>query len=604
MAGRHADPETAQGAGGAARTWRSTAGLAAVVVIAAQLLWRSILLSHGYFSQDDFLAMSTVQDGSWSDRLSGEYAGGFSPGGVLVVWLTMAVAPLGWGAAAVVVLALQTGATAMMWPVLTRLLGARWLRLPLLVLFALGTQTLWSTQWWVLGIGYWSATLLLLTGAWALLRALQDDDPRVGVVVVAAVAVALAFDERAVLHPVVLVGIALLAGTATTLRARLARAVRDLPWVWAGLVVLVAAYALLRWQVAPFDTTLGDQLGDVVTAYLRHGLAEAFAGPWTGSLPAHAYLVPTSWVVALNGAFLLALAGATLQRGGPAARASWLTLVLFVLGSVGMLALTGGGELVASLGLVHRYAAELAAVIAICLAGALSTVAFEPVRLGRWRTITAPRVEAAVAVLAVVLVAASAAISTAFLAPNLYHADDRRYVENLRADLRENPQVVLLDGGVPAGVISPWYGDRAMVSTVLAQAPENPVFDLPSHALRIVLPDGRLSPVRLEGAVRETPSQDPDCGYAVRSVGVEVPMAGFVPSGRWVLRIGYYTDTDGFLSIGVAGRTQRFPVRDGLNAVDLVVEGEFDGFRATLEDPDATLCLTDASAGVPRPDRS
>jgi hypothetical protein len=143
-----------------------------------------------------------------------------------------------------------------------------------------------------------------------------------------------------------------------------------------------------------------------------------------------------------------------------------------------------------------------------------------------------------------------------------------------------------------------------VVSNVVAHAPENPVFDLPSHALRIVLPDGRLSPVRLEGAVREVPSDDPDCGYAVRSVGVEVPMAGFVPSGRWVLRIGYYTDTDGFMSIGVAGSTQRFPVRDGLNAVDLVVEGEFDGFRATLEDPDATLCLTDASAGVPRPDRS
>jgi hypothetical protein len=369
------------------------------------------------------------------------------------------------------------------------------------------------------------------------------------------------------------------------------------------LVAVLAAYGVLRWRVAPLHSKIGDELGDVVTAYLRHGLAEMFGGPWIGNLLAHAYLVPTSWVVALNGALLLALIGATLQRGGPAARAGWGTLVVFVGASVGLLALAGQGSLIASLGLVHRFATELAPVLAICAAGALSAVDFGAFSLGRKQMLTAAWVERGIAGVAVVAVTASVAVSTAFLAPNLYHSDDRSYVANLRADLRAHPQVVLYDGGVPAGVVSPWYGRRASVSHVVGVAPEHPVFDLPSHALRMVRSDGHLSPVVLRGTVVVTKTSNrPQCGYAVGANGVWVPMQTPVTFGRWVLRIGYYTATDGFMTVDVAGTSQRFPVRSGLNAVDLVVDGAFEGFEATLEAHDTALCLTNASAGTPRPE--
>jgi hypothetical protein len=585
-----------------ARAWASRAGLVALVVIAAQVLWRAVVLNHGFFSQDDFLVMSTVHDGSWSDRLTGEYAGGFSPGGSALVWLCMSVAPLGWGIAAGAVLLLESASSAVMWLVITRLLGERWLRIPFLALYALTTLTLWTTQWWVLGLEFWAAALLLLVAVWAMLKLIQDSDRRWAVLVVGAIAAAMLFDDRAVLDPIVLAGTALLAHGEATVRGRAARAVREQAWVWIGLLIAVAAYAVLRWQVAPIEPDLGNDLGEVVTAYLRHGLAEVFAGPWTGSLPAPAYLVPESWVVALNGALLLGLAGATLQRGGPAARASWGLLVVFVGASLGLLALIGKGDFLGSLGLVHRFAAELAPVVVICVAGALSGVTFGAATITKRLAVTPERLEGAVAVAATVLVAVSAAVSTAFLAPNLYHSDSRAYVENLREDLRQHPQVVLLDGGVPENVISPWYVGRARVSSVIAYAPESPVFDLPSHALRMVGDDGRIVPLHLEGAVRTVVSDDRACGYPVRDDGTWVPMRASVPPGRWVLRIGYYTDRDGFATVDVAGSTQRFAVRDGLNAIELVVEGGFDGFLATLEGHESTLCLTNASAGVPLPD--
>ena len=599
MAGQHPPPNQPV----RPRTWASTAGLVAVGVLVAQVLWRGYLLSRGYFSQDDFLLMSAVHDVGWSDRLTAEVAGGFAPGAAVLAWLSVSLAPLGWALAAAVVLVLQTVGTALMWVVLTRLLGDRWLRVPLLVLFAFGTQTLWSTQWWVLGLEFWPATVLLLVGVWALVRSIQEQDrsSRPVVVVVLAVAGALLFDERAVLYPVVLIGLALVVTAAPTVRARAALTLREQTGVWAGLLAVVAAYAVVRWRVAPMGSHFGNELGDVVTTYLRMGLSEVFAGPWTGGLPAHAYLVPRSWAVGLNGALLLVLAGATLQRGGPAARAAWGTLVAFVAASVGLLAVKGQALLLASLGLVPRFAAELSAVVVLCVAGALTGVTLRSIDLGPKVRLAAERVEALASGAVAVVLVVSAAVSTAFLAPSLEHRDVKAYVETLRGDLRDHPQVVILDGAVPDSVISSWYTTRATVSRVVGYAPESPVFDLPSHALRMVRDDGHLATVALGSTVASEPSGNSACGYPVRTAGTWVPMASEVPFGHWVLRIGYYTGAAGFLSVDVAGRSQRFAVRDGLNVVDLVVRGRFKGFKATLEGRDTALCLTDAEAGVPRP---
>lgn len=583
------------------RVWLSRAGVVALVVIGAQVLWRTILLGHGYFSQDDFLVMSSTSDRDGLSVLSGDYAGGFSPGGSAIVRVCVALAPLSWPLAAAVVLVLQTAATAMLWLVLTQLLGDRWLRVPLLVMFAFSPLTLWSTQWWVLGIELWSAVLLLLVAVWALLSAGRSGDRRRTALAVVAIALALLFDERAVLYPIVVVGVLLITSSATTLRARFARVASEHLLLVVGLLLVLGGYAVLRWQVAPLDLSFGGELGDVVTGYLRHGVAEALGGPWTGNLAGHAYLIPYSWTVALNGALLLALVGVTTQHGGASARASWSLLVVFVGGSVGVLALTGRAELLASLGLIHRFAAELAVVVVLCIAGALRDVEL-PDLTARGRWLTPIGLERTVAITASVALTASAAVSTAFLAGNLYHADDREYVDAVRAGLRADPQVVLLDGGVPTDVISAWYGARATVSNVVGIAPEKPVFDLPSHSLRMVRDDGTLAPVVLEGAVETAPSADKQCGYPVRADGTLVPMQADVPGGRWVLRIGYYTSIDGFATVLVAGTQQRFAVRSGLHVVDLVVNGGFVNFRMTLEDRDATLCLTNAPAGVPRPE--
>ena len=76
--------------------------------------------------------------------------------------------------------------------------------------------------------------------------------------------------------------------------------------------------------------------------------------------------------------------------------------------------------------------------------------------------------------------AAFAMCTTLVVLPHTFNDADRRFVDTVRADLRDNPQVVLYDGGVPDDLMVGWFGDDARLSVVLATAPENPVFDVPT----------------------------------------------------------------------------------------------------------------------------
>ena len=114
---------------------------------------------------------------------------------------------------------------------------------------------------------------------------------------------------------------------------------------------------------------------------------------------------------------------------------------------------------------------------------------------------------------------ASAAISTSVVAPHSYNEDDRAYVEGLRADLRADPRVVVFDGRPPDNVMVSWFDDDARISTVVGIAPEDPVFDLPSYATRMVDPAGRLRSINLVGAVADVPPRDRACGHRVTADG-------------------------------------------------------------------------------------
>ena len=149
------------------------------------------------------------------------------------------------------------------------------------------------------------------------------------------------------------------------------------------------------------------------------------------------------------------------------------------------------------------------------------------------------------------------------VAPESYNEFSRTYVTNLREGLRAEPTAVLFDGLVPREVMTTWFEELGRVSVVLDTAPERPVFDLPSHALRVVATDGTLHPANLVGTTAMEKADDPECGYHVApGRDVRVPLREPVDDTDLVVRLSYYTSVDqGTVEAEVAGETYRFDLQ-------------------------------------------
>jgi hypothetical protein len=583
--------------------WASATGVAASFVIAVGTMWRAVVVGRGWFGQNDFLI--SLPSTSPTDI---EYTAGFSPGSVLLAQHVATIAPLDWPTAAAIVIVVQSAALVALWHVLSVILPDRWLRLPVLTFFTVTPLTLWSTQWWTFALQFWPAALAVLIALLAVLRRTQRGWAAGPWVAAAGTATALAFNERWLLAPLVLLGIAVAVGSEARARDRLVRVALGHPSIWAAQAVVLVLYAIARALAAPPRLgALREPIG-VATAYLRHLSALLPGGPWGAGTVEPALLTPPSWAVGVGLVLFLAVIALTLTHGGLDARVAWSVFAVHFLIFVGLLTAQPGESTVESLDFLHRYGADASLVLTIVVAAALRQTpsAGFAGRSARALRPAAHASEAAVSVVAALAVALSAAVSTPALSVPLLHRDSREYVDTARAALREDRTAVILDSGTPASVLSPWFADAARVSTVLAQAPENPVFDVPSHRLRLVREDGAFAPIVLFGSVDMVPTDDVVCPRAVRFAGTVVPFQRTVPMGRWVVRLGYYTADAGLAVVDVAGQRISVPVQSGLNSVDVPVTATFDELSIALEHPTSTLCLASATAGVPTywPERS
>lgn len=574
--------------------WRSPAGAVAAGVLLAQLVWRGYYLLNGFYTQDDFKMIQLGLGPLNGDLLFQDYAGHFWPGTFLIAWVTAHLAGPSWTLTAFSLLAMQLVAGALMWVVLSRLVGSRWVRVPVLAVFAFSPLTLWSVQWWAQAIGYLPVAICLLGAVWAVLRRIQDGALWGSPLAVVLTGFALMFQERGLLVPVVLAGVALMLGDVPGVWRRLWTTLSAYRWLWLSLAVSNVGFVLLHRQMAPVKgtTTIGPgETLRLVANFVGRTLAPGiFGGPWQGEVTSGALLVPSAWAVVVGAGALAALVGWSAWVGGSVARWSWALLVLYVLLDIALL-FAGRSQYGAAFGLLPRYVADVVPVLCITLGGVARGVRL-PHRLRK------PALAALVLTLGY---AGSAAVSTVMMAPYQYHEEDRAFVETLRSELRAQPRAVLYDGLVPDAIMINWFGPDRKVSTVLAAAPENPVFDVPTPRLLMADDEGRLREVTLTLATQMKPADFTDCGYPVSGGPTAVPLQSQVDVDRAVLRIGYYTNTRLLMDVETGGTSQSVPVRPGLNGVDLVVSGSFDEVTLSLEGDPATVCVASLEVGYPAP---
>ncbi|NYJ01036.1 hypothetical protein HNR19_001734 [Nocardioides thalensis] len=573
--------------------WRGTQGVAALGVIAVMVATRWVLLAGSYFNQDDFYLSGRAYASDLTvDFLVRDTAGHVNPLQQLSYWLVAHHAPYDWAVVAAGILLMQTAATVLMWLILTRLLGERWSRLPLLALFAWAPLTLATTLWWSAAMGLWPHVLCSLAAVWLLVRWQQAGGRRwvEPVAIVAITVVGLLWHERAVLIPPLVFGVAVaLADDAIGWR-RLTAALVRFRWLWAALVALLAGFLVAHGLLTDVEGGGGSasRMLAISWSFLGENVVPGVAGgPWTGHLEGGA-VVPATWVTVVSIVLAVAAAGWLLLRGGPARRWGLAVLAGYVAADLALV-LSGRAGFGSVIGLDPRYSSDVVHAAVVCLALA-------------WRGAPAPpRVPPRLA--AGALVAAygvAAAFGTALLVPHFQNTEDRELVTTLRSELAADPTQVLVDDLAPADVVLPLVGDDSLYSRILAPLPEMPEFDDPSPRLRLVADDGRLVAPELDDSITARAGRDDGCGYAVDDRPVDVRFR--VPlAGRVLVQLGYFTDREATVTIGAGDWSAAFLARPGPNQVWFVLPDlgrEVD--RLELEsDGRATVCVTDAEAGLP-----
>lgn len=586
------------------RRWRTSVTVGAMTVLAAVTIWRATILRTGWFTQNDFLVME--RGVPLSDATG---PAGFAPGAVALAQGVAGWAPLSWPAANAVTLALSVITTLLLWDVLTRLLPGRWVALPILTGFAVAPLTLWSTQWWTSAMQFWPGAIGVLGALTLLLRATARGHPvgwGTAVAAAASTLVAVLFDGRWVLAPALLFGIMCSATARADSRGREAvrSTLRSGARAWLLVAIAWVVYVIAVVLLAPAQITGGSPGTAQVTPFLRHLASMIVGGPWGAAEIHQAALAPAAWAVGVGVIAFAVVIRHSLVTGRWAARAAWATAFIGVAGLAVLLARAGDSTSPGPEG-VHRYAATASVILAVCVAAAYAGSP-PPNRASTTHTAGAPtmlpatvrRVAPAVAALGL---AGSAAVTTPGLAAPLQDPPARVWVAAARDQLAAAPRAVLLDDAAPWVILSPAFGARATVSTVLSRAPERPVFDLPSHSLRLVGPGGTLMPVSLRWPVTVRGNSASACPFALRQEPTTLALVSPVAPGRRVLRLGYYTAAPELLVLDIGPDRITVPLQGGLNAVDIPVTSGFGTFTAYLEDPVATVCLATVEVGEPHP---
>jgi hypothetical protein len=587
------------------QAWSGSAGLAAMAVLAVQLVWRGTYLAQGYFTQDDFLVMHLGGTSALGPHfLMQDYSGRLFPGGFAIAFVQARLAPLSWPAAFVPVLLMQLGAGVLMWALLSRLLADRWERLPLLAVFCLCPLTLWSTQWWIVSIHLLPTELCALAAALSYLVWRQDRNTWGWRLTIAFSACGLLFQERAILIPLVVLAVAIAVEPTPGMRRRLLVTLRADQRMWLWLAAVLAVYLLVHAWLAPLVSTGRTSGHQSLTLFanimFRNFVPGALGGPWSGNVLSGAAIIPPTWAVVVTCGLFAALVAFTVRYGGTTARLAWLILLAYATVDVAML-FGGRSQYAGILGLTPRYTADLVLILVVVLAGVVRGLQPPAAMSSFFDADHGPRRRTIACIAVAVAYAGSTAVTTHHTAPALFNTAGKEYVENLRHDLADQPDAVLYDTAVPASMMISWFGSDDRVSTVYGIAHDAPPFDVPSEHLRIVDGVGHVRELILEHPVAAVPGTAPQCGYNVTLTPTVVRMTEPVTSGKKVMQLAYFTNVDDEGVLVVGGQTVSFPVEPGLHSISVVVRSGFDRFSVRLSHTSGTLCLGAVKAGTPLP---
>lgn len=590
---------------------RALIGLCGAVVVAAALV-RVWVAAAGWFYWDDLILHSLAAGHPWPSPafLLTDHDGHLMPGGMALAWIVAHTAPLDFRLplAQIAVLQLVAGSAyaRMLWVLLR---GRPVLLFPLIagLVIPLGLP---AGTWWAAALNVLPLIAALAWAVSSMVLLARTGRRRHAVEATVATALGLLFVEKAFIIPVI-AGAVLLAGwwTAGAGRDELLDLWRRTRVAWAAQAVIVVAWAGVFLVVVGrlggrggFGDAEGTRPGflDLVAHTYRLAVVPTLGGgPWRWDRwhPGPPMADPTAAAVlvgALACAAVLAWSLLTRQRTG----AIWVAAALYPLISVALVAAgRAGPDTAAEIVQTLRYHAEMPVVLGAAAALALAA----PRRTVGRPTREAARPRTAVAVLALVALLASSAVSTVTYRNVWAEQPSRDYAQPLLETLRER-SAPMLDQDVPLEVLHPVTAPAHRLSTLLTGVPGMPEVGTWTPEPVIIDAQGTLHPAEVLFGRTLPQGPEPGCGYRVGAGGTRLELDGPLLERDWVVQLNVFADADGAVALEFdQGEETVVPVTAGLSTAFVRVDGGGSAMTVSPRGGTSELCVGSGPVGVLMP---
>jgi hypothetical protein len=577
--------------------------VAALVLIALQLLVRAVLAFGGYFYWDDLILVGRAgTQGLLSPAyLFDDHDGHVMPGAFLLAGVITRLAPLVWTWPAVSLVVLQLLASLSLLRTLHVILGWR----PVLLIplcFALFTP-----------LGALNSLPMLAAMAWACADAIlliRTGNQRYAVTAGLAYLGGLLFFEKAAVIPFVAFTVAALLyyvqGDSAAVRTVWRRGAR----LWVAALVITAAWVVVYVAVVDQQRWSWDlsMTWDLLRRSVTHGIVPGLAGgPWEWQrwAPASPWGVPPVSVRVLGwGALAAAVVVSLLRKNriGPV----WLVAAGYAIACQIPIYLMRSSKFTAlELAQTLRYLPDLAVVLALLAAVGLCA----PNRAGsQWLDASRARTVGVLGLAAAFT--ASSLYSTATFLNSWQDNPAQPYLQNAvrgLAEARASSGAPLLDQEVDPLVLQRVAGPENLASHMFALIRDRPEFASYTTQLRMLDPSGRLVDANVTWIRTIVPGPTPQCGYFIQSdsrpdSAVRMPLDGPLLPAEWTAEINYLANSEGSILLSLSeGPATKVSVRPGLNRVFVRLSGAGDAITARATTAALAVCLASGPVGYLAP---
>jgi hypothetical protein len=603
-------------------TWARNRGVVifGLILIAAQLIWKSIFIGNYFFWQDDFhfTELALGHSFSWS-YLTYVGAGHLFPGVYAIVWVVSRIALYNWGFASAITVIMLGAAGLAALRLLRTLFGDRPAILVPLLIYLICPLTMLDLRWWSTAIELLPLQIAVFMALNAQVHYVRTGRFRHAIAAAVWLVFGLAFFEKAVVLPLLLLGVS----SAFLMEGPWPRAIGQCLvryWKsWVLQVLILAVYAVVLSQSLHTSTAQPTVSGVGQTFSFTWALLKntfvpgALGGPWQwfptedAQYAASAPPGTLAWLALIVAAAVI-LASIALRRyswRAWALLAGWLAAADVTPVVLGRVEVLNAGVLA----LQTRYVSDALPVLVICLGLAFLPPAGQPDirrRAGVPAGTQVGRLAAAGLVGAFVI---GSVWSVQDLQTTTSGVQTRLYIANARLAVAEAPaHTVVVDSQLPGTIMIGAFGKYADTSRVISPMENTAAktriqWTSSPHGtidhLMVFGTDGRLHQAVIYGQASAPPATGRRCQPAKHG---RVVATFRVPSGPHseLLRVAYLADSaagGGQMTVRYGSSTQQLAIEPGLHSGYLPIQGS--AATVTISSPAIHgLCVGDVQAGI------